>query len=1122
MRHFKPFALRSSAALALLGALSFSANAQVTISEDSSDQIRTSTSGDVTVENEATVTVDSSRAGLVLDSDNDITLAGSVEANNVDGATGVELQGGNEGSYTQTGSITVSEDYTLTNTDDDPFTDGPFAEGQGRTGILISGASPFRGNVELAAGSTVQVQGNDSFGVNLANTPMMTAGLTGNLTTSGQIGVVGDRSTGVNIASNVIGNVTNEGSVVVRGTDSQAYVISGDIDGGFASSGTLSASGYRSDQRLNFGGDTGRVSDRGREDLTAEDLRQGGAVLNVSGNISDGIFLNQRFQQAMNDDGSLSVDANGDPIFTSTVIAASNIQQAGSAPAVIIDGNGSPIAIGLVAQITDPTDPDFDSTLQYGFINRGTIAANGVFNDFDATAISLSNVTIDGGISNSGTLEATAFRSPNPSDFTDGNGVARVLILGDQAIADEINNSGIINASVSEDADEVYADRNNIIAPRPLLAIAIDIREGASVTNLVNSGAISSNILLGRDGTTIAIRDASGTVRRLDNTGAITTSARTSDTLGLEETEFNLIAIDFSANTSGVEINQSQNPDIAFAPSIRGDILLGSGDDSIVASAGTILGDVDFGGGADTLSLSGGSVFLGGIQNTDSLDLSVTGESTLALRSSDDIQVSEALIDSTSVFRPLIDGATGEASTLISSGDITFESGAAINPILNSIIGTNTLSYTLASASNLTIGDLASLSAGDSPFLYNTNLSLSDPNTLIVTLDLRDPTASVENGGLGLDAVQAAAFGSVVDGVFQEGAAFQALTATSDLGNAFANITEADEFYAAYNQILPEFSGAAKQFVLANVDGAVGAVGSHLDAARRSPDKPGGAWLQEFFYFADRDLAGLSEQYRGEGFGFSGGIDTALGPFHAVGLSVGFASTEVEDVIGNDEPLNVRTYQGGAYAGFEKNGFNIDVYGGGGISEFEQNRIVSVGDFLGTAEGEWEGLHANAALRAGYEVALSEKFWARPSVSVDYLYLNEYGHTETGTEGVRLRVDGRSSETAAATAMLDFGAKFQGKRTWIRPSLRVGYRNEFISDPLETAFRFQGLSDSDGNLFDSELARLRAFAFPDEGILLGFTVAAGSEYSAIGFDFDSDIRDGFIRHTGRVVIRLLF
>ena len=136
--------------------------------------------------------------------------------------------------------------------------------------------------------------------------------------------------------------------------------------------------------------------------------------------------------------------------------------------------------------------------------------------------------------------------------------------------------------------------------------------------------------------------------------------------------------------------------------------------------------------------------------------------------------------------------------------------------------------------------------------------------------------------------------------------------------------------------------------------------------------------------------------------------------------------------------------------------------------------------------------------------------------------MNENGHTQTGTPGFRLRVDGRNFQTAAATALLDFGGTFHGKRTWVRPSLRVGYRNEFISDPLETAFRFQGLEAADGTLFDSELATLRSLAFPDDGIILGFTVAAGSEYSSIGFDFDSDIRDGFIRHTGRVVVRLLF
>jgi len=51
---------------------------------------------------------------------------------------------------------------------------------------------------------------------------------------------------------------------------------------------------------------------------------------------------------------------------------------------------------------------------------------------------------------------------------------------------------------------------------------------------------------------------------------------------------------------------------------------------------------------------------------------------------------------------------------------------------------------------------------------------------------------------------------------------------------------------------------------------------------------------------------------------------------------------------------------------------------------------------------------------------------------------------------------------------------------------------------------------------------LQALLFPDSGFIVGFSVAAGSAYSSIGFDVDSEIRDGFIRHTGRVVVRLLF
>ena len=1151
MRHFKHLALQSTATIALLGGLFTPAFAQVNITEGTDQQIRTSdaaddgTASDVvigeppaddgTVPGSITITGNTTQPSVVLDSSNDlrieqnatiaIAIPTSADQGETDTPTAVLLEGGADRNYTQLGSISITEDFTQENTDDDPFQDGGVADGSGRTGILISGASPFQGNIELADSSAILVEGNDSFGINLDNTPMMTDGLTGNLTTAGAINVAGDRSVGVNVASGVTGNLTNSGQIAVVGEDALGYAVNADIQGGFVNSGGISSNGFRSVTRIPFAGPN---FDFGREDLTEEDLRQSGSALTIGGDVSGGVFLSNFLSPQFDADGVPILNDDGTPSLIAT--GTSTILQFGGAPAVLIGRDGNPIAVGLIAQITDPNDPNFDEDLQFSFINQGSVAASGVFDDVDATAVSISNATLTNGFSNEGSLTAATFRAAVETELTsDSDGIARVLVLGDNAIVDQINNSGAITASSSEATDQAFFDPDNPLAPLRVEAVAIDIGTTASVTDLVNSGTISS-IIIARDGQAVAIRDSSGTLQTLTNSGRITTAAANSDPTGQEPTNFDLIALDVSAFNDGFTFTQTESDIAGLASLTDGDLLFGSGDDVVSLQSGSIDGDIDFGGGNDTLALSGGSTFLGAVRNSDGIDLSVTDNSAVVFTSAESVNVTQAVFDETSVFRPIINGQTGEASTLIGSGPITFETGATINPLLQSIVtdqtGITSQSFELAVSDNLTVGDLASLSSGITPFLFQSNLSLSDPNTLVVTLDLRDPAAALDAGGLGLDPVQLAAFGQLVgdgtDQTFQAGPIFEALAATPQLGNSFANITEASEFFAAINQVLPEFSGAANQFVLANVDGAVGAVGSHLDATRRSPERQGGVWLEEFFYFADRELAGQSEQFRGDGFGFTAGVDTEFGPFHAVGLSAGFSSTEVEDVVGIDEDLQVRTYTLGTYAGYENGGLSIDAFGGVGFNEFEQERRVQLASFQGVAESEWEGLHANATLRAGYHVPISDKFWFRPRASLDYLYLNENGRTETGTQGFRLRVDGRNTQTAAATGILEFGGRFEGKRTWIRPSIRVGYRNEFVSDPIETAFRFQGLQGADGELFDSELATLRSLAFPDDGILLGFTVAAGSEYSSIGFDLDSDIRDGFIRHTGRIVIRLLF
>ena len=1094
------------------GSLAF---AQVTIEDDRTEAVDTATAGedggpsDVTITSDGSVIVDDAGPAVTLNSNNDLINEGEIRISDVDDATAVSLEGGADRNFTNSGTITVDEDFPAEDTNGDNVADSPRAEGSGRTGILISGASPFEGDVTLDANSNVNVEGNDSYGVNITDN-MMTASLDGNFSNQGRISLTGNNGAGVNVAGDVTGNITNSGSVSALGEGSNAYNISGDVQGGFVNSGTLGSNGFRLTSRPGFQG-TGT----GREDLTADNLEDAGSSVSISGNITGGVHFDLVREPVLDADGNETGDFQ--------TVRTSNVTQFGSAPAIVIDGNGVPISIGRVSAITDPSDENFDESLQFAFVNEGSITSQGLFDDFDATVLSIRDAELEGGLNNSGSLTVSAFSGTGAfavPGVSAGDGYARVIVLGDGAIVEHINNTGVVSATASEPADEIFADQANPVTTTVnLRATAIDISNAATTGSLYNRGSISA-VLVGRSGEAFAIRDASGSLSDVTNEGLISAVGRTSDPTEATPLDFTLVAIDASANTTGFtytqQLREDSDPDDdidPIAPRTTGDIRLGSGDDLIVASAGTIDGDIDFGGGQDTLTLSGGSAYTGLIETTGEVTLNVSDGSVLTLTEGQPLSVADASFDSTSSFIPTLNGGTGLASTLNASGTVSFAEGASISPRFNNISDNISQEFTLANAAllNITENTLASLNGNTTdsqPFLFDFVYSLDGDNALVVTVDLRDPNLSIEQGGLGLDSAQAAAFGP----------ALEAFVANSELGTAIANITNGAEFNQAYNQLLPEFSAAAREFVLANVDGATGAVGTHLDSARRSPDKPGGAWIQEFAYFADRDLAGLSEQYRGEGFGFTGGLDTAFGPFHAVGINFGFASTEIEDVVGQDEPLDVITLQTGLYAGYAQaigqGELGVELYAGGGYNKFEQERRVLINNFFGRASADYSGYHLNGSARFGYDLPISEKYWIRPAVSFDYLRLDEDGYTEEGTEGVALDVSGRTTDRASATAMMNFGARFQGKRTWIRPALRVGYRYAFINDPALTEFGFAGLN--------GQRASLDSFGFPDSGFLVGFSVAAGSEYSSIGFDLDSDIRDGFIRHTGRGAIRLLF
>ncbi len=1088
----------------VMTALSVSAFAQaVEIADARTTGVETATAGtggaaaDVTTTNASSFILTGAGPALTLNSDNALISGGPITITDVDDATGILVDtsaGALTGSLSVTGNITVDETYAPTDTDEDRVIDGPFAEGSGRTGILISGADTFTGPVTVA--NTMRIEGNDSAGIRV----LQSAGIIGNVSLGGGIAITGDNVRGIDLRSPVTGNVLIGGAITSVGEDAEALNVSGDVSDRLTVSGTIRNTGNRN---VASAGLPTRQNVFVRDLYDDEDTLEAGSAVNISGNVDGGVYLAAQRTE--------TTDADG--VVTSVVSGATSIAQVGTAAAVLIAGDGTQIIIGRVSDITDATDDNFNSELQFSLVNEAAISASSVLDDRDATAMRIADATLTDGFNNLSTITSQTYRSPVPdpddADAADNAAgdlaISTALDIGAGADISTLRNAGVIGANTTEAIGLAYADADAVLDPNPQRANGILIDANAIVPTVNNLNGITAAVT-GRTGQAYALVDASGTLATINNQGIIQASGTNSDPLRAQETDFTLVAVDVSANSTGITLTQSVRTDLAdgatpATPRISGDVLLGSGDDTFTVNDGSVIGNVSFGGGADTLTVAENAFVGGAFDDSDGLlTLNVAG--SLAFNSAETLSATSATFSETSTYSPFIDGDAGAASTLLTSGTVTFEDGATITPLLANVISGDQLDdpFVLIDAGTLTInGDISTLQAGNAPFLYNVDIDRADAdNTQLVATFAVKSTSE-----LGLDTPQAAAFAPT----------FAAITTDNDLGAAFASITDETTFNAAYNQLLPEFGAAVARFVHSNTDGATGAVSTHLKNARISKERPGGAWIEEFAYFADRELAGMSEAYRGYGFGFTGGFDTTFGPFHTVGVNVGFAATEVEDVVGLDDPLAVQSFQTGVYAGYELGNLGVDFYAGGGYNDIESARDVEIGSFSGVTEANWGATHLNAAITAGYDFKFGKRYFMRPTASVSYLSLTEEAYTEEGSDAIRFLVDERTSEIGSATALVNFGAKFGDERIWWSPSVRFGAVNEFEGAGILTRATYFNTN---------ETITLAGQEFPSTGAIFGFSIAAGSQYSSFGFDYDADIRDGYNRHIARLVLRLLF
>ena len=1012
--------LLGSTALGAIVAVSLAVpvSAETVISTAVTTPQSTSASGDIKVSSTGSVKP-ATGAAVTLNTNNYVRNEGTIQVTGANDSTGILANSGLTGEITNSGTITIDENYTPTDTDTDGDIDGPFAQGSNRFGIRVLGPGTFTGNISHNGG-TITVEGNNSGGL------VVDSALAGNLNVSGNVKILGDNSVGVK-GGDVSGDVIfRTGTIEVQGGNSVGVSLNGDIGGALVIQNAIQNTGYRYIQA---------PADPSK--LDADDLLQGGSALVVAGNVGGGILFDARPA----DNSTTDTDEDDDGIADASETTAT-ILTVGSAPGVQVGSATEGTTIGAVA-----------NSGGRGIVVKGSITGSGVYEGVAGNGMVIGGlgqaVNVAGGMTVSGSIAASA-----------NDGTATALRIGAGGTVPIIEVSGTLSATGGGTASTGSR------------TIVIDA--GGTVNTLKNTGTIRA-IRSGTEGTATAVLDNSGTLSLIENSGTL-------GVLGAASLGDKAIALDLRANNSGATVRQLAVT-TGNAPSLLGQILFGSGNDTLdVADGGVIgaakfgtgnnslslsgdaimngavtfgsgsdtvqlggtsslFGDVDFGGGADSLTLGGTSSLTGQLLNSAGLAVNLGAGTKLNTTNLGTVNLASLTTGANSALGVTIDTATDSSTLFDVAGAANFGTGTTLDINLVSladVAGT----YKVLEAGSLTGAGNLVTSVGSIPFIFDGSLETATPNEVSVTI--RQKTADE----LGINASE----GSILNAVL--GAA----DADDLIAGVFLGVEDSESLQAALQQMLPDHAGGAFETATR---------GSRLtNRIFFDPKAPLvrrgtlGFWTQQVAWGGSKSI-GATSSYNLSGWGATGGVETALGSLGSVGLSVAYLAGK--DGKGSSENELVSSqYEGGAYWRTALGPIRAFARATVGMLDFEGSRFFSanVGSNIlrREADGKWKGRIFSGAAGVTYDARVGP-LSIRPAVSVEYFSLNEKGYTETGGgEAFDLTVDSRKSSETAANATVAIGYDVIRADTiddaFLRVEIEAGRRQILDTEIGETTARF--------------------------------------------------------------------
>lgn len=1030
-------------AMALLAPQAGYANTQIDANQTTT--VKTSTGGNISIGDDGSITLENGGKAITVDSNNTVFIddGGYIEnTGGLDGDSGITVKSGVTTTITNDGAITVTEDFTGEDDDNNSIADGEIASASNRYGIHVESGATTSGSIESTG--SISVDGLNSGGI------VVDSDFVGDISNSGTIKVIGDNSVGIS-TQGVTGDVTVEGTVAVVGRGSQAVVLNGDIDGTFRIQGTVSqAASFTTDDSTSL-------------TLSRDDLRNGKATVQVKGDVTGGILLDAVPYNL--DDNDTDEDDDGT---TDSSEVTGSISSVGSSPALLVGGSDA-ITIGTV----EGRDGTFSLAID------GGISASSVYSRTDAYAVVIGGqggtVNMSGGIGVSGTVTATT---------VDQKAVG--ILINQGSTVPSLSNSGTIKATISSPGEgAAYAIQDlsgtlNTINNTGFITVS-----GTSTDDLraIDLSANTSGVTIKQY---LNDMDADAQEEEQDDDDYDPENATVyTYILGDIHTGSGNDVLDVaSGRIYGDSYLNAGNDQVLLSgdSGYEGDINFGSGTATMaISDTAYFTGNLNLSGNLGTLTLADSAIFSGTLSNAANLDVIVNGGSFGASK------VATLTFDSLTVgadgtLNVYVDGATGTASKVVVN-TASFASGSKISAKISSLEDAAG-SYTILTAGTLEGSPSFDSTTTELPVLFNGEVSVEGES---LVLDISRKTATE----LGLTAPQAAAY----DAIFAQGIAYE------DLGSSLLQVDDEAALKGQFNQLLPDYAGGVFDFVTRS-----GRIGSRhlMDDSSLFDISNVGGWFEPIYFRGTKDETGTAG-FTVKGWGISAGLERVTG-IGNIGVSFIYTKGDITTGdyqkvdAGNYELGGFWRYGSGPFYAFAK--ASIGRVSLNSTRTF--TGAVDSSDLVYSATGSWSGWTVGGQGGLSYKAQLGGGLSLKPMAKFDYYRLSEKGYTESGDEEIALTVAKRTSDvltgTGSLTASWSAGEWSRDDRPFT-VELEGGYRSRLAGKLGDTVANFE-----DANQFRLTADSVKSGWTTEARILAGgmdytWQVAGGAEQIQGGVDY---------------------